>query len=228
MEAKLFYHTKIYKNTIRKQFIRISNKNFYEKFMKRKWSHYDQYPTHKEIKYYEVKDPLIFKNGKYLILETTHKLPSNLMEYGLFTTSVISTYKLISNIIRFKIIGSLIWGAILAMSYKGFNYSVTNRFYFIKEIYLLEDCQTLEVVTLLDKFNVNVANVRKITEDELQYYVNLVGDSEFIPLIINNQTFAISRKSLVSNNDIFKAITHGYYIKVTDDRKVTNDNYIDI
>ena len=81
MEARLFFNIIKYDKGLNKQFIRISHKNFYEKFMKRKWSHYDQYPTHKEIKFHELKDPLIFKDCKYLILDTTHKLPSNILEY---------------------------------------------------------------------------------------------------------------------------------------------------
>jgi hypothetical protein len=210
-----------------KQFIKFNNKNFYDRFFKRTWYGYDQVPVNKEPNYYQTSEPLVFKNGKYMLVETKEKFPAKLFEYAACSFSVICGYKLISNIIKFKIIGSVVWTGLFFLSFKTFREMLNNRYYFIKNIYLLEDLKTLEIETMFDTFRINIQNVRRITEDEMQYYVGLVGDSKFVPLVLFNQTFAMSRNAIILNADLFNAVTNGNYIKASEDKKV-NDNYIDI
>jgi hypothetical protein len=216
-----FKHLKV------KHLIKFQNKSFYDKFFKRQWYGYDQVPINKEPTYYQPSEPLIFKNGKYLLLDTKEKFPAKVVEYALLGSSIFCGYKLVSNIIRFKIIGSIIWTGLFLFLFKSFKDVMNNRYFFIKNVYLLEDLKTLEIVTMFDTFKINIMNVRRITEDELQYYAGLVGDSKFIPLVLFNQTFALSRNANIINPDLFKAVTNGKYIKISEDKKV-DDNYIDI
>jgi hypothetical protein len=210
-----------------KLFLKINNKTFYDRLIKRKWYGYDQVPMNKDPIYYQTSEPLIFKSGKYMLVETKEKFPAILIEYGVLSLSVICGYKLISNIFKFKIIGSVVWTGLFFFAFKTFREMMNNRYFFIKNVYLLEDLKTLEVETMFDTFRINIQNVRRITEDEMQYYVGLVGDSKFVPLVLFNQTFAMSRNAIILNNDIFNAVTNGKYIKASEDKKV-NDNYIDI
>lgn len=213
--------------SIGKHFFKFQNKTFYDNFFKRKWNGYDKAQIHKDPIYYQSPEPIIFKNGKFLLLETTEEVPTKSLEYILLASTIFTGYKLLSKIIQYKILGTIIWGGIFSLLLKGFRDLFNNRYFFIKDIYLLEDCKTLEIVTLFDTFRINIINVRRITENEIHLHASLVGEHSFIPIMFYNQTFAMRRCANITNNKIFSAVTNGQYIKLSEDKKI-DDNYIDI
>jgi hypothetical protein len=230
--VKYIYNSKNYfTNTIKaKQPSLISKKTFFEKiFTKQKLAVEIRKAVNEQKEFYEPPEALVFKNNRFSIIETDDTKTIELVQYCiLYPIVLVSGYKLLSNILRVKIIGSAIWGAIFYYSYRSTHSFVQNKFFLIKRINLLEDGKTVEVATYADNFKADIADFRKVTNEEAMYYATIIGGVDYIPIVIRDAIYILKRKCKINDNEVFNAVCNGKYIKLTQEKKVDKENIIDI
>jgi hypothetical protein len=211
--------------------LKFPQKNFFEKFYKKEKFYVQPKNINiDDMSYHEPSQPILFQNNKYNILTSQENTKiANVIQYGLiYPITLLSGYKLITSIFKFKIIGSLMWGAIfvyISRLSRGFG---QNKYFMIKRIDLLDDGRTIEVFTYANKFKADIASIRKVTAEEAMYYAGLIGGTDYIPIIIRDEIFIIARSSEINDQEVFSAITGGSYIKLTKDKTVDKEDIIDI
>jgi hypothetical protein len=215
-----------------KQLLKPSYKTFFDKLFKKEKNFYVK--PHKvnpeDIKFYEPAEPLLFKEKAYLILDSPKDIKTaNIIQYGLlYPGFFISGYKLITTVLKFKILGSIIWGVIFAYIcrfIKGFN---QNRYYMITKINLLEDGKSIQIHTFANKFTIDISSLRKVTHEEALYYTQLIGGTDYIPIVIKDDIYIVSKNCKIYDRALFNAITSGNYVKITEEKKVDKEDTIDI
>jgi hypothetical protein len=210
---------------------RCIRKPFLEKFVKKN-KLYVQYKKidPEMVSYYEPEEPIIFKNQKFLLLESNiGDFFNNIVQYcALYPATLGSGYKFLTCLLNFKILGTLIWGGLFTAIAKltlGFS---QNKFFMVQQIYLLEDGKTVEIITQADKFKADIADMRKVTPEEALSYAYLLGGNDFIPFVIKDEILVMSRDSTIIDKPLFSAISSGNYIKLTGDKTFGKDDTIDI
>ena len=125
-------------------------------------------PVNPEIGYYEINTPIKFKENKFLIAKSDEKSLINFMTYGILSPLIIiSGYKTISCVFQLKLLGGVIWGSIFGLCIRLLMGVSHNKRYIITEINLFQDGENLEIVTYIDRFKVDIANIRRINQEEL-------------------------------------------------------------
>jgi hypothetical protein len=226
------YLMNILKFGIRKNLVfKFTNKHFLEKFIKRNKIFVQYKKIDPEmIQYYEPEEPIIFKENKYLLIQSNfNSTMNNIVQYcGLLPATVISAYKLIKSIMGYRIFSSLIWGGIFLLSTRLIVGFTQNKYFMIEKMNLKEDGKSIEIITMADKFIADISDIRKITPDEALDIAVLLGGNDFVPIVIKDEVFIVSRNASVFNQALFVAISNGNYIKLTNEKKVGKDDTIDI
>jgi hypothetical protein len=204
-------------------------KNFFENFFKKNKFYIKQHSFNPEdIIYYEPPDPLLFKEKRFNVLESPDDTKiTNILQYGiLYPSFFISGYKLITTVIQFKILGSLLWGFVFVYVCRLMRGFTQNKYFMINKLYLLEDGKSVQIFTGANKFIIDISAIRKVTPEEAMYYKTLIGGNDYLPIVVKDDIYILSRNCKIHDKDLFNAISSGNYIKLTG--KVDKEDTIDI
>ena len=190
-----------------------------------------------ENNYYTTRQPFIFINGKLSLINTENSnlvisnknfiknlkvLLASMIICGL-TAYYISCFKLVA-ICAISSVGVLI-----------FTHQLHKTFYrIVKQINLLENGKFVEIVTLANKFEVDIKNLNKPNKLQVAtfnlFFPDLISFCE--PLIIEDDTnkgiyLIPSEKEIEYNKELINAIIHKSYV-IAKNKIGNNDNIIEI
>jgi len=189
-----------------------------------------------ENNYYTTRQPLIFLNKKLPLINT---------EYSNLVISNINFMKILKVLLAslticgitayyyscFKIITICTVSSIGVLI---FTHQLHKSFYrIVKQIYLLENGKFVEIVTLANKFEVDIKNLNKPNKLQIATFNLFFPDliSFYEPLIIEDDTnkgiyLIPSEKEIEYNKELMNAIIHKSYI-LAKNKIGNNDNIIE-
>lgn len=229
-------------------FFKTSRKHLSEHFTKNKKSIYDDINkksdnsykpnTNKYDKYnndtlitYSPTNIMVLKSNKYMILKTSNydKCIQYFYKSTLCPLIGLSGYKLITSMIGFMPLGSVLWGAFLGCMLRGFYVYRENKNLFVEYMNLLEDGLRIEIKTFDHIFITEIKNTRKLTEEEVDQYIILFPFylKTHVPLLIDQDIYLISRRSTIFDQNLLNAISNTKNIKLNKENLIKLDECVE-
>ena len=161
------------------------------------------------------------KDMKYTLLESNFYNKSIIDKFKFFVFYPISGlfgYKLFYKIYSLKIFGTLFYGCLFIFMNRLIANLNSKSSNFITKINLFSDGRRCEIITAnkKSKFIVDISCIRKIQDNEKKAFEHILGKNlmNFIPIVINNSVYLLSKKSVIANNAVFKNTIESKYIEI--------------
>jgi hypothetical protein len=183
---------------------------------------------------YTTKQPLIFTNGKLNIMNSTNsktikfnRINKNIFKSIAYCAPIGTAISLYSG---YYILGSLL-GALWFVGGKINHNMIQNLSRIVMEMNLLEDGKTVEVITVLKKFTVDIKSLHKPNKLDMANLLNFNPDivSIHVPFLIESgpdkSYYYLPPPSEISiNQEILNAVINRSYINVK--KKIGQNNKI--
>jgi hypothetical protein len=185
-----------------------------------------------KIDFYELQEPILFSNDRFLVIKADKQSDRVvwMFDYGCKIGMLFFSYMTLKSLYNFRPFRTIFYGAFTAILAKLNIGMKNNKNYIIREISLLKDGRSVEILTPTGKRIVDISKIRRMNTNENTYFGTMFGDvsSEYVPVIVDNSFYLLPKYSLIPHKDIFAAITLGKYIKLRDDQKIQKEQSIDI
>jgi hypothetical protein len=198
--------------------VKISNKTFLNKLFQEYFDTFVFERINKKEEYVEISEPLVFENGKILILEMEHpvlaKIPKYLMVAN-YALIAFAAYKLILALYSYSILRRLLWTTIFIFSLNSHFGFKNNQEYIIQEISIFQDGKVCEVKTLKGGFPIDINKIRKINLEEALYMAKSLEilKKQYIPIVLDTKLYMIPLGSKILRKDLLPHISEGKYLK---------------
>lgn len=185
----------------------------------------------KEEEYFHPMEPIVFKDDKYLVVESlAMKKGIKYFEMVLIPSFLFSLYKTVTSAIFFRPIKTILWAG---ATYVTGRYCVgvqNNKNTMITNIYLLKDGKTAVIQTIAKAFTVDITKIRRVTIEEGLYFAHLAtwAHAEYVPLVIDNHFYIMNKGATIYDQDVLNAISNGKYVAMQKGTVIHRDDSIDI
>jgi hypothetical protein len=174
---------------------------------------------------YQLEETLPFVQGKYLLsnsITTEVNTFKSFHKFIILPINIFIGYKLVKSLILLRPIKSIFW-TILFLAACKVNFGVRNNLHhFIDKVYLLEDGQRSEITFHITNKSLVTENIkiRKANQKELMFIMNLAPQifDKFVPIIIDNKIYFLSKENEISNKPVFSAVMSGNTILMKKDK----------
>lgn len=202
-------------------FFKLQKKPFLEKYYKGYFSTIVLQSIKNPEQYIDINEPVIFQNKRCNILKCDKGDPARISSnifYLSYPFMLLFSYKFALAIYNIKIIKSLLWSALLFYTMKIRIGIKSNQEYIIKEINILENGKTCEILTLKNSFEIDINKIRKINFEEGLFMTEKLESlkSIYIPIVLDTKLYFIPKTCNISRKDFLSIICEGNYLKFHD------------
>jgi hypothetical protein len=174
---------------------------------------------------YQLEETLPFVEGKYLLSSSVTTEVNTFRSFHLYVITPINVffgYKLVKSLIMLRPVRSIFWGILFLGTCK-VNYGIKNNLHhFIDKVYLLEDGHRSEITFHISSESLVTENIkiRKANQKEVMFIMTLAPHifDKFVPIIIENKIYFISKENDISNKPVFSAVMNGNTISMRKDK----------
>lgn len=219
------------KSKLTPRLFKFPKRNMFQNFNKNK--DFIDKDEKKNEEYFEVDDNLQFINGKFLLSKSNLQDLKGFKKLQVFVLTPINLYlgyKLLTSVIFFRPLRAVLWGvAFLGFTRLNYGFHI-NLLHFVDTIYLLEGGTKTEFVLVSgnNRIITENINIRKPNQKEIMFIMTLSPSifEKFVPLLINNNVYFLSKDIEITNKPLFAAVMNGNYIRTKKEKN--DDNVIDI